>query len=87
MLDPLELKLQTVVSSHVGAGNQTQIFCRSKNVLKHEAFLQSLIAFKIYASIGNAFTLHTPSALLRVNFVPVVFYDPTTNSPLTFCMD
>lgn len=33
MSDPLELELLMVVSCHVGAGNQTQVLCKSNNVL------------------------------------------------------
>jgi hypothetical protein len=31
--DVVTLKLQMVVSCHVGAGNQTQVLCKSNNVL------------------------------------------------------
>jgi hypothetical protein len=35
VLDPLELELSTVVSCHVGAGNQTWVLCKSTRTLNH----------------------------------------------------
>lgn len=34
-LDPLELELQTSVSTHLGAGTQIQVLCKSRSDLNH----------------------------------------------------
>lgn len=35
VLDPLELELQMVLNHHVGARNQTQVFCKSSSARNH----------------------------------------------------
>ena len=44
-LDPLELKTQMVVSHHVGAGDQTQVLCKSSKDSYSLSHLSSIFSY------------------------------------------